>query len=172
MPVINKFYFKLHQFFSTRFPRTYGFCDGRKSVIKFFIAGSLAGATDLIFLFIFHGLFYWGVVLSTSLAFILSFLVSFTLQKFWTFRNYSQEKFSSQLILYLLNAFIGLNLNGWLMHFLVSKHHIWYMLAQIIVSLAVGFYNFLVYKYIIFKLGRDEISHQQKTTRSDAGDLA
>lgn len=172
MPQINRLYFKFRNFLSNRFPKTYCFCDRQKSIVKFLITGCLAGGTDLIFLFAFHGLFKWPIVLSTSLAFICSFAISFTLQKLWTFRNFSQEKVVSQFILYILNALIGLNLNGFLMHLLVNEYGVWYILAQIIVNLAIGFYNFLVYKSIVFKIGKDEINNEQKTSGSAAGDLA
>lgn len=151
MNAINRAYFRFRNFFSRHFPRLYSFCDGRKSIVKFFIAGCFAGLTDLVFLFVFHGLVGWPIVLSTSLAFILAFLVSFSLQKFWTFRNYSQDKVISQLFLYLFNAVIGLNLNGFLMHFFVNRLNIWYILAQIAVNLILSVYNYLIYRFVIFR---------------------
>jgi putative flippase GtrA len=116
---------------------------------------------DLIFLFIFHGLFKIGIVVSTSLAFVLSFAVSFTLQKFWTFRNYNQNKAFRQIILYFLNAFVGLSFNGALMHYFVNKIYVFYLLSQIIVNLIIGTYNFFIYKFIIFK-GGYEINCQKE----------
>ena len=172
MPQINHSYSEFRSFLSSRFPKFYRICENRKSVVKFIISGSLAGGTDLVLLFLFHGVFKWPLVLSTSLAFICSFLVSFTLQKFWTFRNFNQDKVLSQFILYIINAFIGLNINGFLMYFLVNKFGIWYIFAQIIVSLIIAFYNFLIYKSIIFKIGKDEINHKQKTFGSSPGDVA
>jgi len=158
MLLINRLYFKFRSFFSRRHPDLYDFCNCHKSIIKFIISGGTAASTNLALLFFFHGLFKWDLIFSTSLAFALSFLVSFTLQKFWTFRNYRQDKVAGQLLIYLLNAFIGLNLNGWLMYTLVNKYAVWYLLAQIIVSLIIGFWNFLVYKFIIFKTDKDEIA--------------
>ena len=172
MSQINRLYFKFRNFLSNRFPKVYCLCENRKSVVKFFIAGSLAGGTDLVLLFLFHGVFKWPLVLSTSLAFVFSFLVSFTLQKLWTFRNFNQEKVLSQFVLYILNAFIGLNLNGFLMYFLVNKFNVWYIFAQIVVSLTIGFYNFLIYKSIVFKIGKDETNHEQKTFGPSARDVA
>jgi putative flippase GtrA len=172
MPQLNRLYFKFRNYFSGNFPKAYSFCDKRKSALKFFIAGSLAGATDLIFLYIFHGVFFWRLVVSTSLAFVLSFVVSFALQKFWTFRNFSQSKAAHQFALYILNAFIGLNLNAFLMHLFVSRYRVWYLLAQVIVSLMIGVYNFIIYRSIVFKIGKDEINHEQKTSGSSAGNLA
>jgi len=163
MPLLDKLYFRFRHFFASRWPQGYGFCENHKSVVKFLAAGCVSGGADLVFLYFFHGLIHWPIVLATSVAFILSFVVSFGLQKFWTFRDYSQKKIAGQLFLYFLFAFISLDLNGIFMHFLVNRFHIWYLLSQFVVNLFLGLLNFLVYKFIIFKSGhRDEINHPQK----------
>ncbi|MEI6528915.1 MAG: GtrA family protein [Candidatus Falkowbacteria bacterium] len=172
MPQINRLYFWFRNYFCLHFPHTYCVCNKRKSAVKFFIAGSFAAATDLLFLFLFHGVFHWSIVPSTSLAFVLSFFVSFTLQKFWTFRNFSHDKAVSQFVLYILNALIGLNLNGYFMHMLVNRYQVWYILAQIIVNVAIGAYNFIIYKSIVFKIGKNETRHEQKIIESGARDMA
>lgn len=158
MPAINRLYFRFRACFSSRCPRLYDFCNRHKSVIKFFFAGCMAGGTDLALLFLFHGLLKWGLVFSTSAAFILSFLVSFTLQKFWTFRNYRQDKVIGQLLFYVLNAFVCLNMNGFFMHLLVNKYKVWYLLAQIIVNLSLGFWSFMIYKFLVFRTDKNEIA--------------
>jgi putative flippase GtrA len=172
MPHINRLYFWFRNYLGKHLPKIYNFCENRKSVIKFFFAGCFAGGTDLILLFIFHGVFKWPLVLSTSLAFVASFLVSFTLQKFWTFRNFTQGKAVGQFILYILNAFVGLNLNAYFMHLLVNRHHVWYILAQVIVSVSIGVYNFIIYKSIVFKTEKNENKREQKTLGTSTGDLA
>lgn len=172
MPLINSLYFRFKNFFSAHWPNLFAHCEKRKSVIKFIFAGSSAAAVDLIFLYLFHGLFKWELVLSTSLAFILSFVVSFTLQKFWTFRNYSQKKIPIQFVLYITNAFIGLNLNGIMMHYSVNKMHVWYLFAQILVNIIIGVYNFFIYKFIVFRKHPNEINRPQETTATSTRDLA
>lgn len=157
MPLVNKFYKKIYQSLSRNFPKLHFYCRARKSVVKFFISGTLASSVDLFFLFIFHGLFGMGIVLATSLSFLLSFLVSFYLQKLWTFRDKDEEKTPRQLVLYLLNSFLSLNLNGVGMHLLVNQFNIWYLLAQIIINLILGSLNFFIYKFIIFR-HNDEIN--------------
>jgi len=156
MSFINNLYFKFKAFFSARWPKIFSVCDKNKSVVKFIFAGGSAAAIDLIFLYLFHGVFGWGLIFSTSFAFVLAFLVSFTLQKFWTFRNYNKQKIPLQLVLYLANAFIGLNLNGAFMYLLVNSWDVWYMLAQILVSMVIGFYNFFIYKFIVFKINPEK----------------
>jgi len=151
MPWLNRFYERLRCSLSRRCPKAFSYLDSRKSVFKFIVAGGMAGGTDLVFLFFFHGLLRLGLVLSTSAAFILSFVVSFTLQKFWTFRNHSRERIWHQFFMYILVAVVGLNLNGLAMHFLVINLKVWYLLAQVIVNISLGVVNFLIYKFIIFR---------------------
>jgi len=151
MERINNLYFKIRNRFAFRLPAFYSFCDSRKSFLKFFLAGCFSGALDIFLLFIFHGIFKVEIVLSTSLAFMLAFLVSFFLQKRWTFRQFSHKHTGKQLPIYLANSFIGLNFNGLLMHLLVIRFGSWYILSQIIVNLLIGLYNFFVYKYLIFR---------------------
>lgn len=172
MSFINRLYIQFKSRFSVHFPELFCACEKRKSVIKFFFAGTMAASVDLIFLFLFHGVFKWGLVISTSLAFILSFIVSFTLQKFWTFRNYSQKKIPIQFVLYIGNAFISLNLNAFLMHLAVNKLDIWYLLAQIIVNVIIGVYNFFIYKFIVFRKHKNETCCQEKTITRESGNVA
>jgi putative flippase GtrA len=167
MPVINKFYNLFHGYFRNKFPKCYCFCAAKKSFLKFFVAGSLAGLTDLIFLFLFHGVFDLDIVLATSLAFLISFAVSFSLQRQWTFRNHDEKKVPKQLVLYFLNAFLSLNINGLGMHLLVNGWSVTYLLAQIIVNLALGGLNFVIYKTIVFRNDNeqeDETNCEQEQT--------
>lgn len=156
MPVVNRFYNLIHGNFKNHFPKLYCYCEGRKSFFKFFLAGSLASTTDLIFLFLFYGVFDLNIVLATSLAFLLSFIVSFSLQRHWAFRNHDDKGIPKQLVLYLLNAFLSLNINGVGMHFLVNELHVPYLLAQIMVNLSLGGVNYIVYKSIIFRNEQDD----------------
>lgn len=156
MPVINRLYIRFRRFLSTCHPGLFNFCEARKSVIKFFLSGGLAGAVDLIALFIFHGVFKWDIVVATSAAFLCCFAVSFGLQKLWTFRNYSQARLPRQLFMYFGSAFIAMYVNGWAMHMLVNNLGIWYLLSQIIVNLFLGFVNYFNYRFIIFRKTANE----------------
>jgi putative flippase GtrA len=125
---------RLKAFVERRYPRLFKRLLPHKSIVKFLLSGPVAGAVDLLTLYILHGLFGVSVIWSTSLAYILSFWVSFYLQKFWTFCNHNKKHVYRQLALYFLFAFINLNINGYLMHIMVNRYHIWYLLAQLIVA--------------------------------------
>lgn len=163
MPLVNKYYVRIYRCISKQFPNLYCYCLKRKSLVKFLIAGTLSGSVDLLLLYIFHGLFNLGIVLATSLSFLLSFLVSFYLQKLWTFRNNEEKKMPRQLVLYLLNSFLSLNINAVGMHVMVNQVHVWYLLSQVIVNLSLGGLNFLIYKFIIFR-NDDETNCQLEPT--------
>jgi putative flippase GtrA len=151
MNILDSTYKKVCQLIGKKFPKIYCRCAKHSSFAKFFVAGGIASATDLLFLFLFHGLFNLGIVLSTSVAFLLSFLVSFYLQRAWAFNRKEEKKIPRELALYMLNAFLSLNINGLGMHFLVNQVGIWYLLSQIIVNIMLGLLNFFIYKFIIFR---------------------
>ncbi|MEI7451990.1 MAG: GtrA family protein [Candidatus Falkowbacteria bacterium] len=132
-------------------PTFFAFMVRYPAVFKFIVAGIFAGGTDLILLFLFHGIFNIGIVTATSMAFMISFVVSFSLQKYWTFNSKEKNRLHVQLALYLSIAFVNLNINGWGMHVLVNYYKVWYLLAQVIVSGLIGFESFLIYKFIIFR---------------------
>ena len=156
MALINKLYLQFGRFLRNKHPKTFKVCQCHKSIVKFFISGSSAAIVDLLALYLFHGVFRWEIVMSTSLAFLLSFMVSFSLQKFWTFRNYNNKRLPHQLVLYIGAAFISLNLNALAMHVLVNNWNIWYLLSQIIVNVFLGIVNFFIYKYVVFRNRLDE----------------
>lgn len=156
MAFINNLYRRFRYKFTTAWPNLFAYCNRHKSIIKFFITGSLSGSMDLLTLFVLHQLLGKNIIISTSVAFIVAFLISFSIQKLWTFRNHSQNKLARQLVLYIINAFISLGLNGLAMHYLVVNLELWYLLAQIIVNLFLGLINFITYKYIIFRVDQNE----------------
>ncbi len=161
MPVLDNFYIKLSCLLRKCFPKFYCRYFEKTSFVKFSISGFMAGFIDLVLLFLFYGLFKWGIVLSTSLAFLFSFLFSFYLQRVWTFEKKEEKKVPRQLLLYMLNAFLSLNINGFGMHFLTNEVGVWYLISQIIVNFCLGILNFFIYKYIIFRED-DEINCEQE----------
>ncbi|MEI7620332.1 MAG: GtrA family protein [Candidatus Falkowbacteria bacterium] len=157
MSIFLNIFAKLKNFVSRRYPRLFNYLLQHKSFVKFFMAGPVVGAVDLLVLFVMHGLLNISVIWSTSLAYIISFWASFYLQKFFTFCNHNKKHVYRQMALYLLFAFINFNINGYLMHVMVNNYNVWYILAQVIVSLSIGLESFLVYKFIVFRKHHDDI---------------
>lgn len=105
---------------------------------------------DLALLYFFTDVLNIWYIISACLAFILSFFVSFFLQKFWTFRDADKEIIYKQMGVYLAVAMVNLALNGVLMYILVDGFKIWYMLAQIIASGLIAVESYWIYKLFIF----------------------
>lgn len=122
-----------------------------KVYIKYVIAGGTAASIDLGLLFIFTDLFGIWYITSAALAFMLAFFVSFSLQKFWTFRDSSTDGIYQQMSMYFVIAVVNLLLNTGLMYVLVDYFHIWYMFSQVFVGGLVACWSFLIYKFYIFK---------------------
>jgi len=121
-----------------------------KRIIKYLIAGGAGAFTNLALLYVLTEFFGIWYLFSTSLAFIVSFFVSFFLQKFWTFRDGNKEIIYRQMAVYFGVALTNLGLNGLLMYSLVDGLKVWYMLAQIIASALIAVESYWVYKFFIF----------------------
>lgn len=127
------------------------FFHRHRSIAKFYLSGCVSGGLDLILLFIFYDIVHLEIVQATTISFILCFAISFFLQKTWTFRNRSNRRVVRQMAMYFAVGFLNLNLNGFLMHLLVNRLDIWYLLSQLMVNLLLGGGNYLCSRFIIFK---------------------
>ena len=122
-----------------------------KIYIKYIISGGTAAGVDLGLLFIMTDLLKIWYIASATIAFLIAFFVSFTLQKFWTFRDNSTEGVYKQMSLYFAVGIANLFLNAGLMYVLVDVVRLWYMLAQVVAGVFVASWSFLIYKIFIFK---------------------
>ncbi len=122
-------------------------------IIKYIISGGSSAAVTIVALFLFTHFLNNGVykVRYSVGAFIIAFCVSFTLQKFWTFKDRSTERVHGQLSLYLLVALLNLGLTSLLMYIFVNVFHVHYIISQIIVSGGIAFATYSIYKKFIFK---------------------
>ena len=122
-----------------------------KQIATYLISGGIAAFMNLSLLYIFTELFYFWYVTSASIAYISAFGVSFTLQKFLTFKDHKIDGIHKQLSLYFLVMLINLTLNALFVYILVEYFGIWYMLAQIVSGLVIAVESFFVYKLLIFR---------------------
>lgn len=119
-------------------------------LIRYFVAGITAASTNIGLLYIFTDIFKIWYLYSSILSFAIGIIVSFVLQKFWTFRDQETEKIHHQALMYLGVALLGLGFNTVLMYGLVDILGIWYILAQVITGACIMVFNFLMYKFFIF----------------------
>ncbi len=119
-------------------------------IVKYGISGITGGVLQVLFLYIFVDRFGLWYLQGVVFAFLVSLVVVFFLQKFWTFQDYSVESLRRQSFLYTVIAVVALGLNVLLMYVFVDVFHFWHIVAQCIVVGAVGTLTFLMNKTFTF----------------------
>lgn len=141
----------IDSYLERNFPRLHRRFHRHQTGLRYLLAGSMAALVDLALLYIFTDWFGVWYLASATIAFLGSFLTSFVLQKFWTFRDHNLGRIPKQLTIYLIAGVASLFLNSTLMYFWVDILRIWYMSAQMITAgiLAIG--SFLLNHKVTFK---------------------
>ncbi len=129
----------------------YRYLRKNKKILKFVISGSIATGVDILLLAFFTEIVGLWYVHSVVISFTLAFLVSFNLQKFWTFRDHRLHTVHWQVALYFCIAILSLMINTHAIYILVEYFSFHYLIAQIIVGAIIGAINFFVYNFIVFK---------------------
>lgn len=120
-------------------------------LVRYLVAGGISAMVLIGGLYILHGLFDLWYVAASSLSFLVAVVVSFLLQKYWTFQDRVADVARRQFVYYLLIALINLAINAGLMYFFVDLCHVWYLLSQVLSAGIVAVWSFFVYKHLIFK---------------------
>jgi putative flippase GtrA len=120
-------------------------------IVKFLIAGGTATLTTFFFLYLFTEVFLLWYLFSSILAFLIAVVVSFTLQKYWTFAGEQEKRGRHQFVIFLAFGAFGLGLNVLSMYLLVDRVGLWYMLAQFITSAGIAVMNYFFYQSVVFK---------------------
>lgn len=132
-------------------PKGHVFLFERQRVVRFIIAGGLAVLVDVGTLYVAKGICGLSLIPAVAVAFFFGFWASFFLQKFWVFEDGSVDRVHAQVGFYFMVAATNFFLTILLMYFLVEIIHLWYILAKLLVSAAIAFGSFFVYKLLIFK---------------------
>lgn len=120
-------------------------------LMRYLAAGSFSAAVDFLFLYILAGLLEVHYLLSSVLAFLVAFVASFTLQKFWTFEDHSTDRVHTQAVMYFIVAGLNLLLNTSLMYVFVERMLLWYMSAQFLASGLIACESFFISRYLFRK---------------------
>jgi len=135
--------------------------------VKFIISGSTATLVNFAILYSlteFAGLWY---LFSSVIAFVLAVMVSFFLQKFWTFSDDDKSQIKKQMAMYYIVTTVNLGLNTAGMFVLVERFGIWYIFAQAIMTIAISVEGFFAYKLLIFKKPKKEFKARESEAPSN-----
>ena len=116
---------------------------------KFIITGGTATLVHMGAFYVFKQSMH--VVTATTLGFLIGFVVSFTLQKFWTFNDQKGGSVHKQGVSFFVLQVSNLIVNGAAMHILVNIFGVWDMLAQFLVLGTLAVSTFIISKVFIFR---------------------
>ncbi|MDP2685165.1 MAG: GtrA family protein [bacterium] len=118
-------------------------------LIKYVCIGAISVATDIIFLYFFTEFFNLWYVLSAGLSFLIGLIIVFVLNKFWSFQKYAFTKEQLKKFIILM-AFNYLS-NMLLILLLTEIVEITYLSSKLIIIAMQTIWNFLLYKFWVFK---------------------
>ena len=113
-------------------------------VVRFCVAGAagvIAYYTALYGLTEYLGVWY---VASAVIGFVLNTGLNFTLQKFWTFQNKETRIVGRQLVLYVAMTVSFLVGNAVFLYLMVEYLHMWYIGAQMILTVVISILSFII----------------------------
>lgn len=122
------------------------------TIVRYLISGAVATVVDIASLYFLVDMLHLWYLASATIAFVLTVIVSFMMQKFWTFQETSTESIHTQIRGYLILSTANIFINTALMYLFVSLFHIQYLIAQLGVIAVISLYGFFIYKYLIFRV--------------------
>jgi putative flippase GtrA len=117
---------------------------------RFVISGSTGALVHFFVLILLTEFVKTNVIFATTIAFVYASVISFSMQKIWTFQNRSLN-IKYQASSYLLVGGINIFLNGFLMHFFVFRLDLNYIFSQFLTSGLIALESYFFYKHIVFK---------------------
>lgn len=117
-------------------------------VIKYVLSGGSAAFANIGSFTLLKDYFGFWYLVSSVVAYIVAFFVSFTLQKFWTFDNPKIDRVNEEMIYFFIYSLFGLTLNTFIVFGLVEWVFLPGILAQLIAGLIIALCSFFVYRSI------------------------
>lgn len=119
-------------------------------LFRYFFVGGAAFVVDyasLWFLTDICGLHY---LLSAAIAFILGLTCNYLLSTAWVFDNNRLKNRWAEFVVFAIIGLVGLGLNELIMYVCCDGLHLHYMVAKLISTALVFFWNFFARKFILF----------------------
>ncbi len=127
-------------------------------MLRFGVSGVAAAMTligTLYALTEFAGLWYIHSVLIAS---VVSFFVSFGLQRMWTFRDVDQGAALPQLVAFVALFLANSAINAGLLYLMVDHLHAPYLISELFIAIAIAIWNFCIMRFLIFRKGAGRVA--------------
>jgi glycosyltransferase involved in cell wall biosynthesis/putative flippase GtrA len=120
-------------------------------IFKYVFSGVISTSVNLSILYILTDLLSVWYIISGVSAFLLSLVVSFSLQKKFTFGNYSSNGVKVKFLLFSIVAIFNLCANTAFLYIFTEIVGIYYMLSQVLAAAIISFWSFLFYRKLFSK---------------------
>ncbi len=117
-------------------------------VFKFLVFGGAGFASNIVILYLLTDIAGLWYLLSSIISFICSVSISFTLHKFFTFKNNSLEKIYWQGSIFLAVSVFNLFVNTSVMYLGVTIFGFHYLFFQITTSAIIAVWSFYLYTFL------------------------
>lgn len=125
---------------------------------RYIISGASGVVINIIAIFILTDIFELWYLASAVITFFIHLTYTFTLHKYWTFKDRDTTRIQEQGTWYTIVALVGLGLNTLILYVLVELFVMWYLIAQVIALGIVSVSSFVLNKTITFKDSVHEIA--------------
>ena len=122
-------------------------------IIRYLISGGSAAVVNLSVYYVVVNVIYKDekvYVVASIYAFLAAFLVSFLLQKYWTFKERTPGLVKKQMMMYLATAAMNIVLNIILLTLFIERFGFNNFFAQILSQGLIACLAFLIYQRVIF----------------------
>jgi putative flippase GtrA len=119
-------------------------------VARYVAVGLFAVVLNIGLLYVFTEITGFWYLASAILAFIITFVIAFMLQKHFTFRD-GQGAYMRQGTMYFLVGVANLLFDAALLFVAVDLFHVWYLAAQTVIMGFLAFLSFLVNRHLTFR---------------------
>ncbi len=117
-------------------------------ITRFLVGGGVGVVVYYVALYILTEFAMVWYVVSATIAFILNNGINFIIQRFWTFKNNDTKAVPMQLTLYFGMGISVLVINTALLYILVEYAHLYYLMAQLILTVILTVVSFVITKKI------------------------
>lgn len=115
-----------------------------KQICKYFSVGVIGGMINISILLLFTELIHLSYMISAVYAFMSVTLVSFSLDKIWTFKEKIEDHFLKEYLNFFSFSIVALLANLVMLYCFTEYIHIYYVFSQIIAIGLSGGFNFFL----------------------------
>jgi len=119
-------------------------------IVRYGISGCIGLVINLVGLFFLTDILHVWYIISSVVSFVVSLLIAFLLQKYWTFRDNDHSKFGAQMVVYTIIALINLGLTTGSLYIAVDKLLMHYFVAALVIYPIMALLSFSANKVFTF----------------------